>query len=260
MGQFGDDGYTMLAFLNQPTTGVVTMGLSRDSAPRFRAGMAGVFCMLMFLSGGVATVARRGIVVSGDAAATATNIMAHQSAYLVAFAGELLVVATCVAVVALFYRMFKPVNRSVSLIAAFCGLTGCAIQGAASLFLLAPLSVLGGAKYLDVFSVQQLQALAYMFLRLYNQAYGIAIVLFGFFCVLTGYLTFKSTFLPRILGVLIAFAGLSWLTFLAPLFAARYFAYILPTAAGEGLLYLWLLVKGVDAERWNQQADAGGRG
>lgn len=233
------------------------MGLVGDSSPRFRARMAGIFCMLMFLSGAVATVARRGIIVSGDAVATATNIMAHQSSYVLAFASELLVVATYVVVVALFYRMFKPVNRSVSLIAAGCGLTGCAIQASAAVFLLAPLTVLGGAKYLDVFNVQQIQALAYMFLRLYNQAYGIAIVFFGFFCALTGYLTFKSTFLPRILGVLIAFAGLSWLTFLAPPFATKYFAYIFPTAIGEGLLYLWLLVKGVDAERWNQQADAG---
>jgi len=122
--------------------------------------MAGVFCALMFVSGGVATFARRGLIVGGDAATTAANILAHPSMYVLGFAGDLLVIATYVAVVGLFYRLFKPVNRSVSLIAAFFGLMGCAIQASGSVFEIAPLTVLGGARYLGVFNVQQLQALA----------------------------------------------------------------------------------------------------
>lgn len=227
-----------------------------ESSPRFRARMAGFFAFLMFVSGGLGTFARRGIIVSGDAATTAANILAHQSMYLMGFADDLLVVATYVAVVGLFYRMLKPVNRSVSLIAAFLGVIACAIQATAAVFQLAPLTVLGGASYLGVFKVEQLQALAYMFLKIYSQAYGIALVFFAFFGVLTGYLVFKSTFLPRILGGLMMLAGLSWLTFLWPPFAIKYFPYILATALGEGLLYLWLLVKGVDPEKWKERANA----
>jgi Domain of unknown function (DUF4386) len=78
------------------------------------------------------------------------------------------------------------------------------------------LVVLGGGQYSSVFTVEQLQALAYMFLKLNGQAYSIALVFFGFYCLLIGYLVFRSTFLPRILGVLMAFAGLGWLTFLSP--------------------------------------------
>jgi hypothetical protein len=244
---------------NQPKTGVVAMKPIGDSSPRFTARMGGVFYLLMAVSGGLATFARRGLIVGGDAATTAANILAHQSMYLLAFAGDLLVVASYLAVTALFYRMLKPVSRSVSLTAAYFSLMGCAIQGFALSFQLAPLTVLGGARYLGVFTVEQLQALAYMFLKLYSQAYGIAIVFFGFFCLLTGYLAFKSTFLPRILGGLMMLAGLSWLTFLSPLFAAKYFPYILAGAVGEGLFPLWLLVKGVDAERWKQQAGAARR-
>ena len=218
--------------------------------------MGGVFYVLMALSGGLATFARRGILVSGDASTTATNIMAHQSMYLLAFAGDLLVVAAYLAVTAFFYRMLKPVSRSVSLIAAFFSLTACAIQGFALTFQLAPLTLLGGAPYLGVFRVEQLQALAYMFLKLYSQAYGVAIAFFAFYGLLTGYLAFKSTFLPRTLGGLMMLAGLTWLTFLSPLFAAKYFSYILPFAVGEGLFALWLLVKGVDAERWKQRTAA----
>jgi hypothetical protein len=109
---------------------------------------------------------------------------------------------------------------------------------------------------LNVFTTGQLQAIAYMFLKLYSQTYGIASVFFGLYGVVTGYLTFRSTFLPRVLGVLLMIAGLSWLTFLSPQFATRYFYFLLPCAVGEGLLALWLLVKGVDDEKWKQQASA----
>jgi Domain of unknown function (DUF4386) len=218
--------------------------------------MGGVFYLLMFMSGGLATLARRGLLVRGDAAATTANILAHQSLYLLAFAGDVLVVASFVAVTALLYRMLKPVSRNVSLTAAFFGLMGCAVQGTAILFQLAPLTVLGGAPYLSVFTAEQLQALAYMFLKLYSQAYGVALVFFGFFCLLTGYLIFRSTFLPRFLGGFMMLAGLSGLTFLSPPFGVKYFPYILSGDVGEALLTLWLLVKAVDAERWKEQAGA----
>jgi hypothetical protein len=176
--------------------------------------------------------------------------------YLLAFAGDLFVVAFYLAVTAFFYRLLKPVSRSVSLTAAFCSLTACAIQGFALVFQLAPLTLLGGAPYLGVFKVEQLQALAYMFLKLYSQAYGVAIVFFAFYGLLTGYLAYKSTFIPRIIGALMMLAGFGWLTFLSPPFAAKYFPYILATAAGEGLFALWLLVRGVDDEKWKQRAAA----
>ena len=86
----------------------------------------------------------------------------------------------------------------------------------------------------------------------------IAIVFFGFFCLLTGYLIFKSTFLPRIIGVLMVIVGLAWLTLLWPPFGAKYFPYILAADIGEGALVLWLLIIGVNADRWKEQARAAG--
>ena len=85
----------------------------------------------------------------------------------------------------------------------------------------------------------------------------IAIVFFGCFCLLTGYLIFKSTFLTRVIGVLMM-AGLGWLSFLSPPIGAKYFPYLLAGDIGEGVLTLWLIVKGVNAERWNEQASAAG--
>jgi len=89
------------------------MPLTGQTTPRFRARIAGLCYLLMFLSGALATVGRRGLIIKGDAAATAANIMAHQSSYLLGFVGDVLVVVTYVAVTALFYRMFKPVSRSI---------------------------------------------------------------------------------------------------------------------------------------------------
>jgi hypothetical protein len=230
------------------------MGSIAGVSPRFTARMAGLFYLLYCAIAGLAVFARRGLVVSGDAAATATNIMAHPSLYQLGVASDLVAIAFFVVVVALYHELLKPVNGGVSMLAAFFGLMGCAIQGLGSLFQLAPLSVLGRASYLSVFNTAQLQAQAYLFLRLYNQAYSIALVFWGFFGLLIGYLVFNSTFLPRILGVLMMLAGLVFLTFLAPAFGARYLRWILPFAVGEGLIPLWLLVKGVNAERWWQQA------
>jgi hypothetical protein len=229
------------------------MGSMTEASPRFIARMSGLFYALMVVSGSLGSVARKGIIVSGDAAATATNIVAHQTLYQLGFAGDVLLLATYVVVVALFHQLLRPVNRSIALVAAFFGVMGCAIQAGALVFQLAPLAVLGHAKYLSAFKVDELQAQAYLFLRLYNQGYGIALVFFGFFMLVTGYLVFKSAFLPRILGVLFALGGLAWLTFLAPAFGARILSWILLFDIGEALLPLWLLVKGVNAERWHEQ-------
>jgi hypothetical protein len=170
------------------------------------------------------------------------------------FAGEIFVAASYVVVVVLFYRLLKPVNSSVALIAASFGLAGCIIQASATAFMIAPLVVLGSADYLSVFKVDQLQAMSYMFLRLYSQTYGIALIFFGFFDFLTGYLIYKSTFLPRFIGVLMMIAGLIAVPFLSPTLGTAYVPYIMPFAVGEVVLALWLLVKGVDAERWKASA------
>jgi hypothetical protein len=96
-----------------------------------------------------------------------------------------------------------------------------------------------------------------MFLKLGAQAVNICLVFFGFYCLLIGYLILRSTFLPRILGVLMAFAGLGWLTFLSPPLANYLSPYILVLGfLAEVSLMLWLLVMGVNVQRWKDQASA----
>ena len=229
-----------------------------EMSPHLKARLAGL-CYVLMIPAGFGMFLRGRLVVKGDAAATAANILAHEPLFRLAFAGDLLVVVIYIVFTVLMYDLMKPVSRSVSLLAAFFSLIGCAIQAFACLFELPPLTVLKHEQFLGVFKVEQLQALAYLSLKLYSQAYGIGLVFFAFYCLVIGYLVFKSTFLPRILGVLIAASALAWMTFLWPPLAAKYFRYLLVLDLGELSLVLWLLVMGVNAERWWEQADAAER-
>jgi hypothetical protein len=238
----------------------VTMERIAEASLRPRARITGVVYLLYFLTAILGEFFLRGLVVDGDAAATATNILAHESLFRMGLATGLIATAFYIAVTARFYDLFKPVNRSLSLLAAFFSLVGCAILAFASLFQLAPLVVLGGSQYLSVFRVEQLRALALMFLELNTQAGNICVVFFGVYCLLIGYLIFRSAFLPRILGVLMALAGLGWLTFLSPPLANYLSPYILILGfLAELSLMLWLLVMGVNVQQWKEQvSEAGG--
>lgn len=232
-----------------------------ETSPRLKARITGAFYLLTMLTGIYAEMFVSGrLVVDGDAAATATNILAHRGLFQLGFAVYLIEMACQIAMTALFYDLLKPVSRSLSLLAAFFGLTGCVIKTLSRLFYIAPLLVLGGAHYLSVFNAEQLQALALLFLKVNGQGAGIALVFFGFYALLQSYLIIRSTFLPRILGVLGIFGGVGWLSFLYPPLGYRLFPYVAALGLlGAGSLVLWLLVIGVNEQRWKEQANAAGK-
>jgi hypothetical protein len=235
----------------------VMMERVAEVSPCPSARITGAVYLLYFLTAVLGGFFMRGIVVDGDAAATANNLLAHQALFRLGLATGLTATVCYIAVTALFYGLFKPVNRALSLLAAFFSLVGCAILAFGSLFQLAPFVVLGGSQYLSVFKVEQLRAVALMFFELNTLAVNICLVFFGFYDLLIGYLILRSAFLPRILGVLMAFAGLGWLTFLSPPLASHLSPYNLVLGfLAELLLMLWLLVKGVNVQRWKEQASA----
>ena len=232
-------------------------------SPRFKARFTGVIYLLFFVTAILGEVFTQAAGISGfgtlpgDATATANTILAHEAFYLLGFALSLISTACYVAVTALFYQLFQPVNRSLAFLAVCFGLLGQAIAAFGSLFQLAPLVVLSGSSYLSVFTEQQLQALALLFLHLNALVGSIALPIDGLFLLLLGYLMFRSTFLPRILGALVVFAGLGWLTFLVPPLANDLSTPIeVLGVLAEGSLMLWLLVMGVNDERWKEQASA----
>ncbi len=232
-----------------------------ELSPRFKARLAGVFQGLEGATSAFGQVFVLGrLVVFSSAAATAANILGHERLFWWGFASCLIGVVFHIAWALLLYDLLKPVNRHLSLLAVFVILVGCAIQALTILLYLAPLLVLTGGNSFSAFTAEQLQALALVFLRLNAYANDIYLVFFGLWCFLIGLLIFRSTFLPRILGVLLAISGLSWMINLSPSLASHLFIpYIaVASALGEIPLLLWLLVFGVNAQRWKEQATAAG--
>lgn len=235
-----------------------------DTSPRFNARMAGV---LYLLTGLVAfdefSVLGR-LVVHGDPAATAANIMAHQLLFRLGFAAQIVAQAVNIPLAVIFFDLFRVVNRSLARLVVFFMLTGTAIETVALLSRFTPLIILNNGDSLSAFKPEQLQGAAYASLQLYEFGFTTALVFFGFYCLSLGYLVFKSAFLPRIIGVLLAIGGLAYLTgnfanFLSPAFAGHLFPYYLIfPGLGEGSLILWLLAMGVNDQRWMEQASAAG--
>ena len=229
-----------------------------ETSPRLIDRITGVFFLLTILTGIFAQgfVSER-LIVFGDAATTAANILAHKSLFQLGFTVYMIEMACQIAEMTLFYVLLKPVSRSASLLAAVWGLAGCVIKTFSRVFYIAPLFILGGAHYLSVFNPEQLQALALLFVKVNDRGAGMALAFFGFSTFLQGWLIFRSTFLPRILGAVSAVAGLGWLSFLSPTFGYRVFNYVAAFGLlGAVALIVWLLVFGVNEQRWKQQASA----
>ncbi len=229
----------------------------REISPRFLARMA---VLLAVLEGeaqvwGQLRIPGR-LIVSTDAAATAANILGHESLFRLGLALSVLAVAFNVARTVVSYVLFRPVGRTVALLMAFFGLVAIALQAGSILFELPVLIVLKSGKDFGAFNVEQLQSLALIFLKWNGQASNLYLAFFGFCCMLAGYAIYKSTFLPRILGVLMVIAGVGYSTYLWPPLANYLYPYNLALGVGELLLGLWLLVFGVDIERWKERARA----
>jgi len=230
-----------------------------EASPRLKARVAGLLYLIVIAGGIFAEMFVRGqLIVHGDAAATAHNIVTHELLYRAGFAVQMFYCACNMPLILIFYDLFKVVNRSAAVLVVFFSLLGTAVESVSLLGHFAPLILLGGGQHLAAFTTEQLQSLAYLSLQLFERGFAIALVFFGFYCVSFGYLIVKSTFFPRIIGVLLAIQGLCYLVnsfanFLAPEFAARFFSFLLVSGVAEVSLCLWLVVFGVNEQRWREQ-------
>lgn len=209
------------------------------TSPRNIARISGVFYLLVFVLGGISFALSGKLVVPGDPAATASKILQNQTVFQLGWSVNLAATACYVVVTALFYELFKPVDRTVSLTAAFFSLVGCTLGGISSALQGAPLAILRDAP-----DNVPLQSAAYALLRVNTSA--VAFVFFGCYCSLIGLLAVRSGFVPKVVGVAMLIAGAGWLTFLWPPLAHALAPYnMLPGVVGEGTLTFWLLFKGI---------------
>ena len=193
------------------------------------------------------------LIVSGDAVATARNVVASNTLFRLGFATYLVEAVCDIALAWILYVLLRPVRRDLALLAAFFGLVSTAVFAGAELFYFAPTFILGGADYLKTFSSAQLETLALLSLKFYTYGAGIFMALYGIATALRGYLIYRSDYLPKALGVVVMIAGLCFITsnfilVMAPAYASAFLA--LPMALAGLSLTVWFLVKGIDVSKF----------
>jgi len=230
------------------------------NSPQLYARTAGVLYLINIACGIFGELFVRGhLVVPGDAAATAHNILSSDLLFRFGIAGDLIMHLTDVPMDVIFYVLLKPVNKDLSLLAMLFGLLQTAILCANKLNLVTVLLLLGNANYLKAFAPNQLQALASLSLALHESGFGVGLIFFGVSCLVAAYLLYRSGYFPKAIGILQAIAGVSYLInsfaqLLAPALAEKMFpAIVLPAFIGELATCLWLIVKGVNVSKWNQR-------
>jgi len=218
------------------------------------AKIAGLMYLGNIIFGIFAQVIRSRLIVPGDVATTAKNIMASEWLFRIGFVSDLIMVTFYLLMGLAFYVLLKPVNKTVALLMLLLNLAGVPMLGINMLNQFATLHLMSGAGYLSVFSADQLHALGMLFFNLHEYGYSIAAISWGFYLLPLGYLVFKSGFLPRILGVLVMLAGFfDFIQFIQVFLFPNYVAITYPGLAvamiAEFGLALWLLIMGAKDQK-----------
>ncbi len=220
--------------------------------PNRTARLAGMLYLLVAICGGFAELyVRDRVVVQGDAAETARNILASEQLFRMAFIGDLVMMMCYLSLGLTLYVLLEGVDKNIARFMVAFNVIGVPIMCLNMLNHFAALYVLGGAEHLNVFSAEQLNALASCFLELHSYGYIIAQVSTGTWLLPLGYLVYKSGYFPELLGILLMIAGVGYLVDLFTQFLLPNYADVIetvaltPAAIGELLFLLWLLIKGV---------------
>ena len=200
------------------------------------------------------------LIVPGDAATTASNIMASESLFRLGIVFALILQIVNILVVLLLYKLLKPVNKNLAVLMVVFFLVSVPITMLNELNQFAALLLSSGADYLTVFTADQLQALVPLFLDFHEHGLFIAQIFWGLWLFPMGYLVYKSGYIPRVFGVLLIIAGFGYLIYsfgkiLFPNYDATIIATIMAlTYYGELFLAVWLLIKGENVEQWEKLA------
>ncbi len=224
------------------------------------ARFSGFLYLFIAVCGGFAFFAGyENLLVPEDSAATANNIINSEAIFRIGFAGDALTFLGEIVLTILLYQLFKPVSKTFSQIAAFSRLAMTTMIGMNLLNKLIVLHLLNSADYSAIFTTEQLHALVNLFMTAYGFGSLIWGIFFGLHLLIIGYLIFNSSYFPKLLGILFAFASFGYLidsfgTFLLPQFGAFYTVVILATIPAELAFAFWLLIKGVNGKQWEKRA------
>jgi len=220
------------------------------------ARIAGL-CYLIVIATGLFSevLVRQALRVSNDALATAHNIQTNEMIFRWGFVADLINFVVGLPTVLIIYFLFKRTNKLLLQIAVASVIIQTAIIGVNLLNQISPLLILSNDNYLKTFQPDQLATLSLLSLNIQAQGYAIGLVFFGVYCLIVGYVIYKSNSLPKILGIFYAIAGLCYLVnsftmFLSKGFENPLFVYLaIPIFIGELSLCLWLLIKGIDTSK-----------
>jgi hypothetical protein len=224
------------------------------------ARITGVLYLVIAIVGGFAfTAGTSNLIIPGDATATANNIVASESLFRIGAVGDAVVFLAEIVLVVTLYLLFKPVSKTLALIAAISRLAMTVMQGMNLLNKFTALLLLSGADYLTAFEPDQVHALVLLFLNAYEYGALVWGTFFGLHLLVLGYLLFKTGYLNRILGILFVFASFGYLVdsfghFLLPQYTEIYSWVVWATVPAELSFAFWLLIKGVNVEQWEQRA------
>jgi hypothetical protein len=240
------------------------MRLLEAKRARLVARVGGVLYLIIIILGAVGEGVVRGrIVVPGNATATAANLRSMEWLWRLGVAGEVVVLTCATALALILYVLLRPVSRDLALMAVFFNLVSIAIEGVGAVSLATALLPVTNAAYVNAFTPEQLNVIAMLSVRSHTAGFGIALIFFGVECVILGLLISRSGYMPRSIGVLMQIAGAcyvinSFALLLSPPLSSRLFpAILIPSLIAELSLALWLVIKGVRVEKWDQHVDAG---
>lgn len=224
-----------------------------ETSPLTRARVAGFLYLMVIPLGIFALYVSSMLIVPEDSSATGNNIISSETLFRVSIVSDLLAPIVLIFTVLFLYTLLKPVNKSMALLMVIFLLIGVPIAMVNKLNQFAALQLLRDVNSLTAFTADQLQTLAFLFLRLNRSGGNIAFIFWGLWLLPLGYLVFKSGFLPRILGVLLMIACFGYLLDSFAAFLGIRAGIGLYTALGEAVFPLWLLLKGVNVEQWKKR-------
>jgi hypothetical protein len=239
----------------------MTLALNRnDFSPQAYARVGGILYLVIIIAGVFGEMfVRAKLVIPGDPAATAQQIMASPFLWRIGICADLVMQVCDIPLMLIFYVLLRPVNRNLALMNLLFNLIQTAVLVVNKLHLLMALFVLSDASYLQSLDPAHLRALSYLYIKLHDHGFGIGLIFFGMVCLLEGYLIFRSGYFPKVLGVLMQVAGVCYISntfalLLAPDLAQQMFpAILMPCFIAELSLGLWMLVKGVNVHKWQER-------